>query len=146
MKRALTMAAASGLALALTGAAIADTAKHAAATRVGVTFTGTRFALSRSGVPAGTVTFVATNNGRSSHVLAITGPGLKNARTPMIGVGKSATLTVKLAVGAYMLADPLSHTLLAHWLVVSHAANVKANGTSGVIAPAGVTTTGMGCD
>ena len=146
MKRVLAMATASGFALALTSTALAGVGSHAAATRVGVTFTSTRFALSRGGVPAGTVTFVATNNGTRPHVLAITGPGLKNARTPVIGAGKSATLTIKLTTGAYMLADPLSHTLYTHWLVVSPAIDVRSSGNGSVVTPTTTTTTGMDCD
>jgi hypothetical protein len=145
MKLAPVLIAVSGLGLVLTSPALGGAAHRAAATRVSVTFTNSRFAVSRSGVPAGAVTFVATNNGHGPHILAITGPGVKGARTPTIGVGKSATLTVTLGTGAYLLADPLTHTLYVRWLVVSPAANVTSTGNGSVVTPITVTT-GMNCD
>lgn len=133
------------LVVVLTGNAFGASTQRSAATSVTVTFTKTRFAVSRSGVPAGAVTFVATNDGPSPRILAITGPGLKGAHTARIPAGKSATLTVTLGTGAYMLADPLAHSYYTHWIQVSPAAVVSSTGNGSVVTPITVTT-GMNCD
>ncbi|HEX6069044.1 MAG TPA: cupredoxin domain-containing protein [Longimicrobiaceae bacterium] len=56
-------------------------------------------------VPAGEVTFQAMNTGGESHTLAIDGGGV-DARTPPIGPGETATLTVALEPGTYRLFCP----------------------------------------
>jgi hypothetical protein len=133
------------VALSLSANAYAGPTSRAAATQVRVTFSNTSLALSQTGVEAGTVTLVAVNHGRTSHVLAISGPGLRGVRTPKIAVGKSAMLTVRLATGAYMLADPLASAYNVRWLVVSPPVNVVSSGNGTVVTPVTVTT-GMSCD
>ena len=57
---------------------------------------------------SGTTTFVVRNTGKKSHVFAISGPGVKRARTrALLSAGKSAMLTVNLRTGSYMLSDPV---------------------------------------
>jgi uncharacterized cupredoxin-like copper-binding protein len=50
---------------------------------------------------AGTYTFDLTNKGRVGHDLVFDGPGVDNEKTPVIGPGKSAKLTVDLKSGTY---------------------------------------------
>ena len=133
------------LALALTSNAAASVARRTADTKIRVTFTAARFSVSRGGVPAGPVTFVATNKGSGPHVLTITGPGLKGAHTVKVPAGKSASLTLTLGKGAYMLADPLANTYYTHWLQVTPAVAVTSTGNGTVVTPITVTT-GMNCD
>jgi plastocyanin len=49
----------------------------------------------------GNYTFDLTNDGKIQHDLAIMGPGVNNAKTPLINGGGHATLKVKLAKGQY---------------------------------------------
>jgi len=49
----------------------------------------------------GSYTFDLSNDGRIQHDLTIDGPGVKNAKTPLINGGQHATLKVKLAAGTY---------------------------------------------
>jgi uncharacterized cupredoxin-like copper-binding protein len=65
------------------------------ATTITVTAKDTlRFTLSKSSAPAGKVTFKVTNKGKLGHDFKIAGK-----KTPMLGAGKSATLTVTLKKG-----------------------------------------------
>jgi hypothetical protein len=143
---ASAVVAALAVAIAVTGNAAATVMRGTSVTEVSVTFSSSsRFSVSRGGVPAGPVTFVATNHGVSPHILAITGPGLKGVHTAKIPAGKSASLTVTLGKGAYLLADPLTHTYYTHWLQVTPAVNVSSSGNGSVVTPITVTT-GMNCD
>jgi len=137
--------AALAVAIAFTGNAAATVMHGTSVTKVSVTFSSSRFSVSWGGVPAGPVTFVATNHGVSPHILAITGPGLKGVHTAKIPAGKSASFTVTLGKGAYLLADPLTHTYYTHWLQVTPAVNVSSSGDGSVVTPITVTT-GMNCD
>jgi uncharacterized cupredoxin-like copper-binding protein len=49
----------------------------------------------------GTYTFHLTNEGHIGHDLAFNGPGVDNEKTPVIGPGKTADLTVTLKSGSY---------------------------------------------
>ncbi|WP_229680243.1 hypothetical protein [Saccharopolyspora thermophila] len=51
--------------------------------------------------PPGRFTFRAVNMGRAPHALQINGPGVSNARTPVVQPGDSADLTVTLSRGIY---------------------------------------------
>lgn len=64
-------------------------------------------------VPAGEVTFEAMNTGTEAHTLAIDGAGA-DARTPPIGPGETATLTVVLEPGTYRLFCPDGEGGAAH--------------------------------
>jgi len=49
----------------------------------------------------GSYTFDLSNDGKIQHDLAIDGPGVNNAKTPLINGGQHATLKVKLSAGEY---------------------------------------------
>jgi uncharacterized cupredoxin-like copper-binding protein len=49
----------------------------------------------------GSYTFDLSNDGKIQHDLAIDGPGVNNAKTPLINGGQHATLKVKLTAGDY---------------------------------------------
>lgn len=51
--------------------------------------------------PPGRYTFRAVNTGRAPHALQINGPGVMNARTPVVRPGQYADLTVTLNRGIY---------------------------------------------
>jgi len=52
----------------------------------------------------GKVTFAVKNAGKIQHDVAITGPGIKGTtKTPLLGPGKTANLTVTLTAGSYTL-------------------------------------------
>ena len=71
-------------------------ARHAQGAAVKVTATEFKFALSPTSAKAGSVTFTLVNKGHISHDFAIAGK-----KTPVIGPGKTATLTVTLKAGKY---------------------------------------------
>jgi len=121
------------LALAFASCSFAAVERHASATRVTVTFSDTAFGVSPSTLEAGPTTFVVVNEGRKHHALEITGPGLKNPRTPKLVAGESATLTVTLRPGAYMLSDPVGlNAYDVEYLDVVPAAQVSSTGSSSV--------------
>jgi len=127
-----------------TGVASARVARHAIATKVTVTFTDKKFVISPADLQAGTARFVVVNKGQKPHALAIVGPGLNGPRrTPKLAAGKSATLTVTLKMGAYVLSDAVAK-LSGHWLVVGPASVV--NGSGRVNTAPGMTEPGMDCD
>ena len=67
---------------------------HSTGTAVTVTATEFKFKLSKASVPHGTVTFTVKNAGHVGHDFKIGGK-----KTPNIGPGKSAKLTVTLKAG-----------------------------------------------
>ena len=69
---------------------------HASATAVTVTATEFHFKLSRMSVPHGVVTFTIANKGALAHDFKIGGK-----KTPLIGPGKSAKLSVTLKAGKF---------------------------------------------
>jgi plastocyanin len=95
--------------------------------------------LSEATVPAGPVTFTATNGGSIPHALEVEGHGTEQ-QTPLIQPGASATLTLTLTPGTYEIYCPVgadSHKKLgmdAHLKVVSVAG---ATGSSGYQREAG---------
>src|SRR4051794_12481225 len=76
---------------------------HASGTAVTVTATEFKFKLSKTSVPHGSVTFTVKNAGKLPHDFKIGGK-----KTPLIGAGKSAKLTVSLNHGkaAYLCTVP----------------------------------------
>ena len=96
-------------ALALAGAALAGVASHRGATRTKIVVTEREFRihLSTTKTAPGTVTFVVKDIGTFRHALAISGPGVKLKRTPLIHPGKSVRLVVKLRAGTYSLWCPV---------------------------------------
>ncbi len=107
LTRPTTVAAA--FAVALLGAATAGVVAHASASTKTITVTEKEFhiGLSTKKGAEGSVKFVVKNTGKLSHALEISGPGVKNKRTPLIKPGKSATLTVTLKSGSYTLWCPV---------------------------------------
>jgi plastocyanin len=92
-------------ALGVTVGAVAAPAKQQATT-VTVNMTEFKFALSKTSVPKGVVTFKVVNKGAIAHDFKILGK-----RTPNIAAGKSATLKVTFAkAGKY----PYLCTLPSH--------------------------------
>ena len=75
------------------GSALAATSAHAAkTTTITVAASEFKFKLSKTSAPAGKVTFVVTNKGKTIHDFKINGK-----KTPDIAAGKKATLTVTFA-------------------------------------------------
>jgi uncharacterized cupredoxin-like copper-binding protein len=101
------LAAAAGLAVALGGGAVA----HARVAAPTVTITLKEFKLTpaKTSTAAGRVTFVVVNAGKLPHALALSGPGVKAAKTPIIAPGRSARLTVTLKTGGYALWCPVAN-------------------------------------
>jgi len=76
---------------------------HATGTSVSVVSTEFKFKLSKTSVPAGSVTFTLTNHGKIPHDFKIGGK-----KTPLVKPGKSAKITVTLKKGkaAYLCTVP----------------------------------------
>ena len=94
--------------LALAGAAVAGVVAHASAAKTTIRVTEREFAIGLSArtASAGAVVFKITNTGRTTHELAIAGPGVSK-KTSMIKPGQSATLAVTLRAGSYSLWCPI---------------------------------------
>lgn len=80
----------------------------ASGTSVPVRLTEMRVELPKQRFAPGTYSFVASNEGRLPHALAIEGNGLK-AATDTLSSGQSADLTVTLQPGAYKLYCPVGN-------------------------------------
>jgi hypothetical protein len=121
-------------ALALTGAAPAGAS--AKTTTVKAVETDFHIALSKKSFSPGRYTFVAVNKGQTTHALAITGPGLKNAHTADISPGQSVKLTVTFKDGRYDIFCPVpGHKMLGM------NKNVTVKGAAVHTADAKITTT-----
>lgn len=59
--------------------------------------------LSKKTFAPGTYTFAVTNSGKAPHDLALKGPGVNNARTPILKAGEKGSVTVALEKGTYAL-------------------------------------------
>lgn len=146
MRRSAVLIFAGLIALSVSGTASARVSTGRLTAGVTVTLTDSKLALSRTGLPAGTTTFVVANKGHKVHVFSIEGPGIKGARVQKLPAGKIVSLTVPLQTGAYMLSDRITNgPPLTRWIVVSPATVVKSTGNSSVTVPLTVTT-GMNCD
>lgn len=122
-------------ALAVTGLSAGAGTRTAAAARVNVTITDRSFKVTPGVLQSGTTMFVVRNAGKKGHVFLISGPGLKGARTGLLGSGKTGTLTVTLRTGSYMLADPALGPYSAEYVNVIRAASLTASGNGSVVAP-----------
>lgn len=110
-------------------------ASTSSGTQVTASLTEFHIALSQQSFPAGTYTFVVSNDGRATHALEITGPGLSNAQTASLSPGQKANLTVTLQSGNYDFFCPVgNHKAMGMNMNVS----VAAGGGGG----AATTTTG----
>jgi hypothetical protein len=125
--RSGVVVALSVLALGVVGVALAGVTHRSAQANVKVTFTDSRLVVSHGVLQAGQATFVVANKGRKQHVLTISGPGMRNGRAQLVPSGKSATLTVTLRSGAYMLMDKARSPSTIRWLMVSPAAAASGN-------------------
>jgi uncharacterized cupredoxin-like copper-binding protein len=74
-----------------------------------VTVDETEYSLkvSQGSFAPGTYTFTAKNQGKISHALAITGPGVPTAKTSVVSPGSTAQLTLTLQAGSYELWCPV---------------------------------------
>src|SRR5580765_1915033 len=111
--------------LLMVGALAAGMPAHrAGSVAVGAKLSEWTIQLSEATVPAGPVTFTATNGGSIPHALEVEGNGTEKA-TPLIQPGASATLTLTLKPGTYEIYCPVgdnSHKklgMVTHLKVVS---------------------------
>ncbi len=122
------------LAFGSVGVGLAGVADHSAGRTVTVTLTDTKLVVSHGVLEAGQATFVVTNKGHKPHVVSISGPGLSGGKTRQVQAGASASLTVTLRMGAYMLADRVRlGSSNVRWLAVGPAA--KSTGSSREVVP-----------
>jgi hypothetical protein len=139
MRRVQIVAALVFAAVVVPGVAHSAPAGRATSAKVTVTLTDTKLGISPSGLQAGTTTFSVVNNGKRLHAFQITGPGLKKGlATAPLAPGRSATMTVSLKSGAYMLtlSNPVGLGMAAtHWLQVIPRTDVRASGSGVVQAP-----------
>jgi len=135
ISRSLVFGVVSALALALTGVAPARNTQRAVS-KVTVTFTDSSLRASPTTPGSGVTTFVVVNKGKKMHALTVKGPGVKGAHTARVAAGRSATLTVTLKPGAYVLSDPAGlgeYNVL--FLDVIKSASLTAKGDGSVVAP-----------
>jgi hypothetical protein len=138
MSRVYALAAASLLALGLTGVALAASGSTHKATvsKVTVTFSDTSLRASPTTPGSGPTTFVVLNKGKKAHVLVVRGPGVKGARTGKVAAGGVGRLTVTLRPGAYVLSDPVGlGEYNVMFLDVLKSAVVNGKGNGNVVAP-----------
>lgn len=90
-----------------TPATSASGSPSASGTVVTVTETDFALALSQTTFTPGTYTFVAENNGNTTHALEIEGPGIEEQETNDLSPGDSGQLTVDLQAGTYELYCPV---------------------------------------
>ena len=89
--------------------AASGTASGSAAQTVEVSATEFRLDLATTHLAPGTYTFVMKDDGRATHAIAISGPGVDNTRSATSGPGGTASLTVTLQNGSYVLYCPVGN-------------------------------------
>ena len=139
------VAAVAAVSLALAGAAVAALVGHrsARATKVSVTESEYKIALSPATLKAGTVAFVVHNKGKLTHALDISGPGLATVKVPKIAPGQTRTVTVKLGGGTFKLWCPIpGHAALGMTRSLSVTGAASSGGAGGT--STGGATTGSG--
>lgn len=100
---AATSTATTSTTAATTTAAATTTTAAAASTKDAVSETEFKIALAQKSLKAGPYEFDLKNDGHIGHDLVISGPGVANAKTPVINSGKTAVLKVDLQKGTYEL-------------------------------------------
>jgi Cupredoxin-like domain len=90
-----------------------------------------RLSVSPTSFPAGKITLVVVNKGKTTHGLAIMGTGLSPKRTPAIPVGKTARLTVTLKAGSYHVWDPVQSSMSHAKMLTAKPSTAKASTGSG---------------
>jgi plastocyanin len=86
-----------------TPAASVPTTAPTAPKSVPVTESEFKIELPSTSLSPGSYTFDLTNKGQVGHDLVVDGPGVSEEKTPVIGSGKTAKLTVNLKSGTYKL-------------------------------------------
>jgi plastocyanin len=86
-----------------TPAASVPTTAPTAPKSVPVTESEFKIELPSTSLSPGSYTFDLTNKGQVGHDLVVDGPGVSDEKTPVIGSGKTAKLTVDLKSGTYKL-------------------------------------------
>src|SRR3954451_21382625 len=136
MRRSAAAVALAVAGLAASGVAQAGTSDRAASSAVRVTITDRTLRVSPANPESGSTRFVVVNQGKKVHFFSLTGPGVKAAKTGRIAPGKSATLTVKLRPGAYVLSDPVAlGTYTSAFLDVIRASTLTGKGSSNSVHP-----------
>jgi plastocyanin len=88
---------------ATTPSASVPTTAPTAPKSLSVTESEFKIELPSTSLSPGSYTFDLTNKGQVGHDLVVDGPGVSNEKTPVIGSGKTAKLTVDLKSGKYKL-------------------------------------------
>jgi plastocyanin len=88
---------------ATTPSASVPTTAPTAPKNVPVTESEFKIELPSTSLSPGSYTFDLTNKGQVGHDLVVDGPGVSDEKTPVIGSGKTAKLTVDLKSGTYKL-------------------------------------------
>jgi uncharacterized membrane protein YgcG len=127
------------LALGLGGVALAQ--RSSGSVQADVTLLDGKVKVSQTTFVPGSLTLVVVNQGKLSHALAIMGTGLQPKRTPTLGSGKSARLTVTIRTGMYHVWDPVRSSMThATMLTVKAAKNSSTPSTGSK--PSGGTSSG----
>ena len=92
-------------ATAIAGGALAAVVAHRSttSTKIRVTETDYKLALSKRTAPAGRITFVVHNKGMTDHEFAVKGNGVHKGIRGLIAPGTTKSLTVTLKKGTYTL-------------------------------------------
>ncbi len=126
------------LALGLGGVALAQ--RSSALVQAHVTLLDGKVKVSQTSFVPGSLTLVVVNQGKLSHALAIMGTGLQPKRTPTLGSGKSARLTVTIKAGMYHVWDPVRSSMSHATMLMVKAAAATGGSTSSM--PSGGTSGG----
>jgi hypothetical protein len=136
MRRAYALIVVTAVALGAGSVAQAGTSKRSTAATVTVTITDRTLRVSPTNPQSGSTKFLVVNKGKKLHFFSIAGPGVKGMKTGKIAPGKSATLTVKLSPGAYVLSDPVGlGTYTSAFLDVIRAATMSGHGNGNSVQP-----------
>ena len=113
--------------LGLGGVALAQ--RSSGSNSVTVTILDGKIKVSSNTFTPGKLTLVAVNHGSVSHALAIMGTHLQAKRTPTLGAGKTAQLTVTVTAGMYHVWDPVTSSMSHATTLTVKAANATSTGT-----------------